>query len=156
MAGISKVILIGNLGRDPETRYTPSGAMNVQFSIAVSRRYTDSSGQQQEQTSWFRVTGWGKLAETMDGLTQRGFLTKGKQVYVEGRLEAREYQDQAGQTRTSLDVSATELQLLGQRGDSEGGFGGGSSGSGGGSRGRSGGDDGGQGDGPSDMDDVPF
>ncbi|MBA2753612.1 MAG: single-stranded DNA-binding protein [Chloroflexia bacterium] len=156
MAGISKVILIGNLGRDPETRYTPSGVMNVQFSIAVSRRYTDSSGQQQEQTSWFRITGWGKLAETMDGLTQRGWLTKGKQVYVEGRLEAREYQDQAGQTRTSLDVNATELQLLGQRGDSEGGFGGGASGSGGGSRGRSGDDNGGQGDGPSDMDDVPF
>ncbi|MEJ7761915.1 MAG: single-stranded DNA-binding protein [Thermomicrobiales bacterium] len=153
MAGISKVILIGNLGRDPETRYTPSGAMNVQFSIAVSRRYTDSSGQQQEQTNWFRVTGWGKLAETMDGLTQRGALTKGKQVYVEGRLDAREYQDNAGQTRTSLDVNATEIQLLGQRGDSDGGVGGGTSGSGGGGqRGRSGEDD----SGPSDMDDVPF
>lgn len=152
MAGISKVILIGNLGRDPETRYTPSGAMNVQFSIAVTRRYNDSSGQQQEQTSWFRVTGWGKLAETMDGLTQRGYLAKGKQVYVEGRLEAREYQDQAGQTRTSLDVNATELQLLGSRSDSEGGFGGGPAGSGNTGRSRSGDDDAGQ----SDMDDVPF
>ncbi len=121
MAGISKVILIGNLGRDPETRYTPNGTMNVQFTMAVSRRFNDSSGQQQERTSWFRVTGWNRLAETMDRLTQSGALVKGKQVYVEGRLEAREYQDQQGQTRTSLDVNATEMQLLGSRGDSDGG-----------------------------------
>jgi len=151
MAGISKVILVGNLGRDPETRYTPSGVMNVQFSMAVTRKYNDSGGQQQEQTTWFRVTGWGRLAETMDGLTQRGFLTKGKQVYVEGRLEAREYQDKDGQTRTSLDVNANELQLLGSRGDSEGGFSGSDSG-GGGSRNRSNNED----SGPSDLDDVPF
>src|SRR3712207_1727551 len=110
MAGLSKVILIGNLGRDPETRYTPNGTMNVQFTMAVSRRWNDQSGQEQERTNWFRVTGWGRLAETLDGLTQRGYLAKGRQVYVEGRLEAREYQDQNGQTRTSLDVSATEFQ----------------------------------------------
>ena len=120
MAGISKVILIGNLGRDPETRYTPGGTMNVQFSMAVSRRFRDQSGQQQERTNWFRVTCWGKLAETLDGLTQQGYVGKGKQVYVEGRLESREYQDQQGQTRTSLDVSATEFQLLGSRADSDG------------------------------------
>ena len=126
MAGISKVILVGNLGRDPETRYTPNGTMNVQFSLAVSRRFRNQSGEQQEQTNWFRVTGWGRLAETMDSLTQNGYLAKGKQVYVEGRLDAREYQDQQGQTRTSLDVNATELQLLGSRADAEGGqFGGG-------------------------------
>ncbi|MBA3337017.1 MAG: single-stranded DNA-binding protein [Chloroflexia bacterium] len=119
MAGISKVILIGNLGRDPETRYTPNGTMNVQFSLAVSRRYTDSSGQDQERTNWFRVTAWGKLAETLDGLSQRGFVGKGKQVYVEGRLDAREFQDQQGANRTSLDVNATEFQLLGSRSDSE-------------------------------------
>ena len=119
MAGISKVILIGNLGRDPETRYTPNGTMNVQFSLAVSRRYTDSSGQEQERTNWFRVTAWGKLAETLDGLSQRGFVGKGKQVYVEGRLDAREFQDQQGANRTSLDVNATEFQLLGSRSDSE-------------------------------------
>jgi len=119
VAGISKVILIGNLGRDPETRYTPNGTMNVQFSLAVSRRYTDSSGQDQERTNWFRVTAWGKLAETLDGLSQRGFVGKGKQVYVEGRLDAREFQDQQGANRTSLDVNATEFQLLGSRSDGE-------------------------------------
>ncbi len=87
MAGISKVILIGNLGRDPETRYTPSGAMNVQFTMAVSRRFRDNAGQDQERTNWFRVTAWAKLAETLDNLTQQGYLAKGKQVYVEGRLK---------------------------------------------------------------------
>jgi len=122
MAGIAKVILIGNLGRDPETRYTPNGRMNVVFTMAVSRRFNDSSGQQQERTSWYRVTGWGNLAETMDKLAQSGYLAKGKQVYVEGRLEPREYQDQQGQTKTSLDVTANEIQLLGQRGDSDSGF----------------------------------
>jgi single-strand DNA-binding protein len=134
MAGISKVILVGNLGRDPETRYTPNGTMNVQFSLAVSRRFRDSSGQDQDRTTWFRVTCWGRLAETADRLTQSGYLTKGKQVYVEGRLESREYKDQQGETRFSLDVNATELQLLGSRGDAEGGqFGG--QGGGGGARG---------------------
>lgn len=120
MAGVSKVILVGNLGRDPETRYTPNGIMNVQFSMAVSRRWNDQSGQQQERTTWFRVTAWRKLAETMDSLTQSGYLAKGKQVYVMGTLESREYQDQNGVTRTSLDVSADEIQLLGSRGEGDG------------------------------------
>jgi single-strand DNA-binding protein len=119
MAGISKVILIGNLGRDPETRYTPNGTMNVQFTMASNRVFRDQSGQQQERTTWFRVTVWGKLAEILDNLTQQGYAVKGKQVYVEGRLEAREYQDQQGQTRTSLDVTANEFQLLGTRADAE-------------------------------------
>lgn len=153
MAGISKVTLVGNLGRDPETRYTPSGAMNVQFTMAVSRRYRDNTGQDQERTNWFRVTAWAKLAETLDNLTQQGYLAKGRQVYVEGRLDAREYTDQNGATRTSLDVNATEVLMLGQRGDSDGGFGGGQGG------GRQGG---GRGVGeepsgaPNDFDDVPF
>jgi single-strand DNA-binding protein len=126
MAGIAKITLVGNLGRDPETRYTPGGKMNVQFTMAVSRRFNDQSGQQQERTNWYRVTAWGGLAETLDRMAQNGYLTKGKQVYVDGRFEAREYQDQQGQTRTSLDVTANELQLLGSRADSEGGgFGGG-------------------------------
>jgi single-strand DNA-binding protein len=135
MAGIAKITLVGNLGRDPETRYTPSGKMNVQFTMAVSRRFNDQSGQQQERTNWYRVTAWGGLAESLDRMAQSGYLVKGKQVYVDGRLEAREYQDQQGQTRTSLDVTANELQLLGSRGDSEGGDGGyGNYGGGGGSR----------------------
>ena len=110
MAGIAKITLVGNLGRDPETRYTPNGKMNVTFTMAVSRRFNDQSGQQQERTNWYRVTAWGGLAESLDRLAQNGYLAKGKQVYVDGRLEAREYQDQQGQTRTSLDVTANELQ----------------------------------------------
>lgn len=125
MAGVARITLVGNLGRDPETRYTPNGRMNVQFTMAVSRRFNDQSGQQQERTNWYRVTAWGTLAETLDRLAQNGYLAKGKQVYVEGRFEPREYQDQQGQTRTSLDVTANELLLLGSRADSDGGFGGG-------------------------------
>ena len=162
MAGISKVILIGNLGRDPETRYTPNGTMNVTFTMAVNRVFRDQSGQQQERTNWFRVTAWGKLAETLDGLTQNGYVTKGKQVYVEGRLEAREYQDPQGQTRTSLDVTANEFQLLGSRADTEGSQLGGGGGQFGGGGPRSQGGQGGQRGGPdqfdegSSFDDVPF
>ena len=121
MASLAKVTLIGNLGRDPETRYTPNGTMNVQFSMATTRRWRDASGQDQERTTWFRITAWGKLAETLDSFTQQGILGKGKQVYIEGRIEAREYTDQSGQTRTSLDVTANEFQLLGTRADAESG-----------------------------------
>src|SRR5579884_419365 len=124
MAGIAKITLVGNLGRDPETRYTPNGVMNVQFSMAVSRRWTDQSGQQQERTNWYRVTAWRRLAETLDSLTQSGALARGKQVFVEGRLEPREYTDQSGQLRTSLDVTAEDVLLLGSRADSEMGGGG--------------------------------
>jgi single-strand DNA-binding protein len=122
MAGVARITLVGNLGRDPETRYTPNGRMNVQFTMAVSRRFTDQSGQQQERTAWYRVTAWGNLAETLDRLAQSGYLNKGKQVYVEGRFEPREYQDQQGQTRTSLDVTANELLLLGSRAEGDAGF----------------------------------
>src|SRR5215210_2779361 len=115
MAGISKVILIGNLGRDPETRYTPNGTMNVSFTMAVSRRWNDQSGQQQERTTWFRVTAWSKLAETVDMMTQRGWIGKGRQVFVTGTIETTEYQDQQGQTRMSLDVRADEVLLTGNR-----------------------------------------
>lgn len=118
---LAKVTIIGNLGRDPETRYTPSGALNVQFSVAASRRWRDSQGQDQENTTWFRITAWGRLAETMVTLSERGALTKGKQVYVEGRIEAREYTGSDGQVRTSLDVNASEIQLLGSRQDNQSG-----------------------------------
>src|SRR6266536_4062283 len=104
--GVSKVILIGNLGRDPETRYTPNGTMNVRFTIAVNRQWKDQAGQQQERTTWFRITGWGKMAERMDSLSQMGALVKGRQIFVSGRLESNEYTDQNGQPRTSLEVSA--------------------------------------------------
>ena len=120
MAGIAKVTIVGNLGRDPETRYLPSGVMNVSFTMAVTRRRTDQNGQQQESTTWFRVTAWRKLAEIIDGLAQRGAVVKGRQVLVIGSIEAREYQGQDGQMRTSLDVTADEFQLLGTRADNEG------------------------------------
>jgi single-strand DNA-binding protein len=148
---LAKVTLIGNLGRDPETRYTPNGTMNVRFTMATNRKWRDQSGQDQEKTTWFSVTAWGRLAETLDSLTQQGILAKGRQVYVEGRIEAREYTDQNGQLRTSLDVTANELQLLGGRGDAEGGQGAprGAGGSGGGGRVEESG-------GEPDWNDVPF
>lgn len=156
MAGISKIILIGNLGRDPETRYTPSGTMNVRFSMAVSRRFRDSQGQDQEKTNWFNVTAWGKLAETLDGLTQRGFVAKGRQVYVEGRLDLNEYNDrETNEKRYSLDVYATEFQLVGNRADSGediGGRGGYGANTGAGS--RQGESD--YGDNQGSLEDVPF
>lgn len=116
MAGLNKVILIGNVGRDPEMRYTPSGSAVTNFSMAVSRRYQAQDGEQREETEWFRVDCWNRLAEIANQ-----YVTKGKQVYVEGRLKSRTYQDRNGETRVSLDVTATELQLLGQRGDVESG-----------------------------------
>jgi single-strand DNA-binding protein len=159
MAGIAKVTLVGNLGRDPETRYTPNGTMNVQFSVAVTRRRNDQSGPQ-ETTTWFRVTGWGRLAETLDQLTQNGYLAKGKQVYVSGTIEQREYTDQNNQVRTSLDVRADDVILTGSRADSEGagapsggGYNRGGGGGGGGGRYPSGGDDS---QSNQDLDDVPF
>ena len=120
MAGIAKVTLVGNLGRDPETRYTSSGVMNVSFTMAVTRRRNDQSGQPQESTTWFRVTAWRRLAEIIDGFAQRGIVAKGRQVMVMGTIEAREFQGQDGQTRTSLDVTADEFLLLGNRADNEG------------------------------------
>lgn len=166
----AKVILIGNLGRDPEVRYTPSGAMNVNFSIATNRRWRDSGGQDQEKTTWFRVTAWGRLAETMVTLNERGALSKGRQVYVEGRIELNEFTGNDGQQRSSLEVTASEFQLLGNRADSQGGFGGGNQdtgATGGGQGGYGGGNYGGsnygnQGgdfgsdEGQENLNDVPF
>lgn len=109
MASTAIVTLFGNLGRDPESRYTPNGRMNVQFTMAVSRRKPDGS----ENTNWFRVTAWGRLAETLDRLATNGALVKGKQVFVLGTFEARDYQDQEGKPRYSLDVAASEVYLAG-------------------------------------------
>jgi len=163
MAGLAKVTLVGNLGGDPETRYTPQGTMNVNFSIAVSRRFKDSCGQDQERTTWFRITAWGKLAETIDGLVQRGFVGKGRQVYVDGRIESREWTTNEGEKRTSLDVTANEFQMLGNRPDGQGesgsgGYsGGGASGSGNtGGGGRRESYDDNSSSRESNFDDVPF
>ena len=125
MAGIAKITLVGNLGRDPETRYTPNGKMNVTFTMAVSRRFNDQSGQQQERTNWYRVTAWGGLAASRDRRAPTGARAQGHPGYGGGGREARGDQAQQGQTRTSLDVTANELQLLGSRADGDSGFGGG-------------------------------
>lgn len=113
----AKAQVIGNLGRDAETRYTKSGAMNVSFSVASSRRFTDATNTLQERTTWFRVTAWGKLAETLDRLAQDGSLAKGQRVFVAGRLEQDEYTGNDGQRRTSLEIAADDVLLMGGRGD---------------------------------------
>lgn len=152
MASLAKITLIGNLGGDPETRYTPQGTLVVNFSLAVNNRRRDASGNQQETTNWYRISAFGRLAETMVNLSERGYLTKGKQVYIDGNFEAREWTGQDGSTRTSLDVTAREMQLLGQRGDDAGDFGGGGgSYAGGGRQSQQSGSD--MND---DMGDVPF
>ena len=112
MAGVNKIILVGNLGRDPEMRYTPSGTPVTNFSLAVTRRYRGQDGEDREETEWFRVDCWNKLAEIANQ-----YLSKGRQVYVEGRLRTRTYEDRNGEKRFSLDVTASELQMLGTRGD---------------------------------------
>jgi single-strand DNA-binding protein len=107
---MNKIIVIGNLGRDPEMRYTPSGQTVTSFSVASNRRYT-TNGEQREETEWFNVSAWGRLAETCNQ-----YLTKGQQVYVEGRLSSRTYQANDGQTRFSNDIMLTDVQFLGSRG----------------------------------------
>lgn len=113
MASIATINAVGNLGRDPETRYTPNGKQNVTFTMAVSKRKPDGT----ENTTWLRVTAWGRLAETLDKLAQQGALTKGSQVFVTGAFEARDYTGNDGAARVSLDVNATDVLLLGSRGD---------------------------------------
>ena len=108
---LAHITVMGNLGRDPETRFTKSGAMNVSFSMAVSnRRGTE------EHTDWYRVTTWGKLAELMDGFAQDGTLAKGTPVLVLGRLTVSEYTGKDGSAKYSLDVNADNVQLAGARG----------------------------------------
>lgn len=110
MANLSKVILIGNLGSDPEMRFTPDGKAVTSFRMATNRRYTTSAGEAREETDWFRITVWGKQAEQCNQ-----FLAKGRQVYVEGRLHARNWEGQDGQTRTSIEVTADRVLFLDRR-----------------------------------------
>lgn len=111
----NKCILIGNLGRDPELRYTGQGKAVCNFSLATTERWTGSDGQQQEKTIWFRVVSWGKLAENANK-----FLAKGRQVYVEGRLGFNEWTDKDGQKRKDPEVTASEIQFLGDGNKSSG------------------------------------
>ena len=105
---MNKIIVIGHLGRDPEMRYTPNGQGVTSFSIASSRRYTTSGGETREETEWFNVSAWGRLAETCNQ-----FLSKGRQVYVEGRLRSRSYEGRDGQTRFVNEINVTDVQFLG-------------------------------------------
>jgi single-strand DNA-binding protein len=105
---VNKVILVGRLGQNPEVRYTPSGAAVANFSVATNEAWTDKSGQKQEKTEWHKVVVWGKTAENCNQ-----YLTKGRQVYVEGRLQTRQWQDKDGQTKYTTEIQAQTVQFLG-------------------------------------------
>jgi len=104
----NKIILVGNLGRDPELRYTPQGNAGCNFSMATNEKRRDKNGEFQNLTTWFRVTLWGRQAENANK-----YLQKGNPVYIEGRLKLDEWTDRDGNTRQTLDVTATEMQFLG-------------------------------------------
>jgi single-strand DNA-binding protein len=111
MASVNKVIVVGNLGRDPETRYMPDGAAITNVSIATSFQWTDkASGEKKEETEWHRVVFRGKLAEVAGE-----YLKKGSQVYVEGRLRTRKWQDKEGQDKYTTEIMADRMQMLGSR-----------------------------------------
>jgi len=112
MSGINKVILIGNLGRDPETRYMPSGKAATNFSIATSERFKDrETGEPQERTEWHRIATFDRLAEIA-----AEYLKKGSKVYIEGRLRTRKWQDKDGKDRYSTEIIADQMQMLDSRG----------------------------------------
>ncbi|HVE86479.1 MAG TPA: single-stranded DNA-binding protein [Myxococcales bacterium] len=113
--GVNKVILIGNLGRDPEVRFTPSGQAVANFTIATNESWTDKQGQKQERTEWHRIVVWGKLAELCGE-----YLSKGRQAFVEGRLQTREWTDKEGKKNYTTEVVAQNVQFLGSRGEGAG------------------------------------
>src|SRR5215211_8518109 len=108
----NKVIIVGNLGRDPELRYTAQGTPVCTFSVATNEKRKDKNGEMQDNTTWFRITLWNRQAETASQ-----YLQKGRQVYIEGRLRVEEYVDRDGKPRQSLEVFATDMQFIGSRGD---------------------------------------
>ncbi len=115
MAGINKVILIGRLGSDPEVRYTPSGVAVANFNIATSEEWKDKdSGEKKERTEWHRIVAWRRLGEICGE-----YLSKGKQVYIEGRLQTRDWEDRDGNKRYTTEIVATDVQFLGARDSSE-------------------------------------
>jgi len=104
---MNKIILIGNLGRDPEMSYTPNGIAVTKFSMAVSRVTKSATGEKQDETEWFNIVAWRQLAETCNT-----YLRKGNKVYIEGRLQSRKYTDRNGVERMSLDVIASDMEML--------------------------------------------
>lgn len=177
MASLNKVFLIGNLGADPEVRYTASGSAVANFRIATSEQWNDKNGERQERTEWHRIVVWGRQAEHCGE-----YLRKGRSVHVEGKIQTREWEDRDGQKRFTTEVVANSVTFLGSRGEGGGaggggggsygggGGGGGSYGGGGGSYGGGGGSSGGGGSGgggyggggggneapPLDDSDIPF
>jgi single-strand DNA-binding protein len=149
VGSVNKVILVGNLGRDSELRYTPGGAAVATLNLATTEVWNDKQGQKQEKTEWHRVVLWGKQAESL-----QEYLTKGKQIYVEGRLQTRQWDDKDGNKRYTTEIKADRITLLG------GGGGGGSRGGGGGGGDRGGSHGGGGMDEPPmepiTDDDIPF
>lgn len=114
MRGVNKVILVGNLGRDPEIRYTRDGTAVANLNLATSESWNDANGQRQERTEWHRVVAWGRLAEIA-----KEYLGKGRQVYVEGKLQTRSWEDKDGHKRYTTEIKADQMVMLGGR--SEGG-----------------------------------
>ena len=112
MSGVNKVILIGNLGANPELRYTQGQQAVANLRLATTEKWTDKSGQKQEATEWHRVVVWGKQAEICGQ-----YLTKGRQVYIEGSIRTRQWQDQQGQKRYTTEIVARNVQMLGGRGE---------------------------------------
>lgn len=110
MAGVNKVILLGNLGQDPEVRFLPSGAKVANISIATSESYTNKEGQRVDQTEWHRIELWDGLASIAEQ-----YLKKGNQVYIEGKIRSEEYQDKNGNTARSYKIRATSMNLIGSR-----------------------------------------
>jgi single-strand DNA-binding protein len=111
MASVNKVILIGNVGRDPETRYMPSGDAMVNLSLATTDQWKDKNGEKQEKTEWHRIVIFGKTAEIAGQ-----YLRKGSQIYIEGRLQTRKWTDKEGQERYTTEIVADRMQMLGSRG----------------------------------------
>ena len=119
---VNKVILVGRLGRDPETRYTGGGQAVANFSVATDETYKDKAGERQKRTEWHKIVVWGKQAE----IAQQ-YLKKGSLIFIEGRIQSREWQDKEGQKRTSFEIVASNFRMLGGRGDGGGSGGGGGS-----------------------------
>ncbi len=116
MAGVNKVILVGNLGKDPQVRALDSGRKVANFTLATSETYKDRNGQKQESTEWHNVSFWGPVVDVIER-----YLTKGSQIYMEGRLQTRSYQDKEGQTKYITEVVGQQMTMLGGRGGSGGG-----------------------------------
>jgi single-strand DNA-binding protein len=108
--GLNKVMIIGNLGRDPEMRYTPSGRPVTTFTVATSRSWNTADGERHTDTEWFNVVAWGNLAEIC-----KQYLTKGQQAYIEGRLQTRRWEDKEGVKHATVEIVATEMMMLGER-----------------------------------------